>query len=80
MIWGLDMGCLMLQFDDVLLFSSKECDKKNDTETTVIRDRSSWEIENCTVVFWGSIIGQEIFAQNCGFIVGKGVKIMISEG
>ena len=49
LIWGLDMGCLMLQFDDVLLFSSKECDKKNDTETTVIRDRSSWEIENCRV-------------------------------
>ena len=38
--------------------------------------------QNCqnTVVFLGSIIGQEIFAQNCGFIVGKGVKIMISEG
>ena len=34
----------------------------------------------CTVEFWGSIIGQEIFAQNCGFIIGKVVKIMISEG
>ena len=26
------------------------------------------------------IIGQEIFAQNRGFIIGKAVKIMISEG
>ena len=33
-----------------------------------------------TVEFWGSIIGQEIFAQNRGFIIGKAVKIMISEG
>ena len=37
-------------------------------------------LDQNTVEFWGSIIGQEIFAQNCGFIVGKGVKIMISEG
>ena len=33
-----------------------------------------------TVVFWGSIIGQKIFAQNRGFIIGKVVKNMISEG
>ena len=33
-----------------------------------------------TVVFWGSIIGQKIFAQNRGFIIGKVAKIMISEG
>ena len=32
-----------------------------------------------TVVFWGSIIGQKIFAQNWGFMIGKVVKIMISE-
>ena len=36
--------------------------------------------ETCTVVFWGSIIGQKIFAQNRGFIIGKVAKIMISEG
>ena len=39
--------------------------------------RLEWE---CTIVFWGSIIGQKIFAQNRGFIIGKVVKNMISEG
>ena len=37
-------------------------------------------VRYCTVVFWGSVIWQKIFAQNCGFIKGKVVKIMISEG
>ena len=42
--------------------------------------RNVYECTDCTVEFWGSIIGQEIFAQNRGFIKGKVVKIMISEG
>ena len=33
-----------------------------------------------TVEFWVPMIGQEIFAQNRGFIIRKAVKIMISEG
>ena len=40
------------------------------------------KLEHChsfTVVFWWSIIGQKIFTQNRGFMIGKVVRIMISE-
>ena len=50
------------------------------SQIDIIKTESPDLLDWSTVVFWGSIIGQEIFAQNCGFIVGKGVKIMISEG
>ena len=55
---------------------------QNDVKLLSMKQTLNWfeSTDLNTIVLWGSVIWQEILAQNCGFVIGKAVKIMILEG